>query len=97
MAEILEFPRIDRPDIHTLLCQLVFRSAKVQREDGRDQVVNVVVTIEFARIDEFIDAVREVGGLWAGPDADGRAYFLPWPCACVDVLPLTDAEARTLA
>lgn len=68
-------------------CNVVFRSASYKDELGIEKTANVVVKIENGDFQGIIDSVKEQGGIW-GVYENGGGFFMPWPCAFVEILPV---------
>lgn len=86
MTTIVNFPGRKPKNTNAGPCRVVFHSTTFRDERGADKTVNVAVTIADGDFQGVIDAAREIGGIW-GEQPDGVPFFLPWPCACVEVFP----------
>jgi hypothetical protein len=64
--------------------RITFHSSRYATLDGQAATLNV--SIEVTNGDAFgvLEVIREEGGIWSRND-DGKIYFLPWPCAAVEV------------
>lgn len=67
---------------------ITFRSPVFNDNYGKSKVVNISVTVENGDALGILDVVIEDGGIGRIHE-DGTYYFIPWPCACVEI---TDAK-----
>jgi hypothetical protein len=65
-------------------CRVTFRSAISRDDEGNLKTISLNVTVENGDFQGIIDVVKEEGGLWSSSPEAG-VFFLPWPCAYVEV------------
>jgi hypothetical protein len=76
-------------------CRVTFRSATSRDDEGNLKTIVLTVTIENGDFQGLIDLVRKDGGLWSSSPEAG-VYFLPWPCAFVEVHTLETRDEELL-
>lgn len=64
--------------------RITFRGSKFTDDSGLDKTVNINVIVENGDALGILKVVMEDGGIGQLND-DGIYYFLPWPCACVEI------------
>jgi len=84
---IINFPEMKMPEIGAGPCTVIFHSSIFKDATGSDKNVNVFVHIENGDFQGVIDSVVKLGGIWGIHQEERAGFFLPWPCACVEVLP----------
>ena len=73
-------------------CRVTFHSATSEDDQGNPKAIAVSVTADDGDYQGVIDAVAKEGGLYASSPEAGF-FFLPWPCAYVEVHPLDNSAA----
>ena len=63
---------------------ITFRSSEFQDNQGNSKTININVTVGDGDVFGILDVVKEEGGIGMVHD-DGVYYFIPWPCACVEI------------
>lgn len=76
-------------------CRVTFRSATSEDDQGSPKTIAVSVTADDGDYQAVIDAVAKEGGLYASSPEAG-VFFLPWPCAYVEVHPLDNSAATVV-
>jgi len=85
---IIDFPLSKKePEIKHGPCKVVFHSSSFRDTNGNEKSINVAVTIEDGDFHGIINSVIETGGIW-GSSTNGEYFFLPWPCASVELFPV---------
>ena len=64
--------------------RITFRSAKFYDDSGNDKALNINVLVENGNALGILKVVIDQGGIGHIAD-DGTYYFIPWPCACVEI------------
>jgi hypothetical protein len=89
----LPLPKPPRPSGQP--CRVTFRSAISRDDEGNLKEIALNITLNDGDFQGLIDVVREKGGWWVLPP-EGGAFFLPWPCAFVEVHPLENIDEEPL-
>lgn len=63
---------------------ITFRSAQCADDKNNVKAHNISVRIADGDALGILEAVKDHGGIGCLAD-DGTYYFLPWPCACVEI------------
>ena len=64
--------------------QICFHGARYCDENNTEKILNICVTMEDGDVAGILDTVKEDGGIGQLGD-DGTYFFLPWPCATVEI------------
>ncbi|MFI5022541.1 MAG: hypothetical protein ACHQRJ_12915 [Alphaproteobacteria bacterium] len=68
-------------------CTVTVFAVPFNDENGSQTNLKVSIAIEDGDFQGIIDAIVEMGGIYMPPQADGRAWFLPWPPAAISISP----------
>jgi hypothetical protein len=64
--------------------KVTFRSGIFKTDDGGDSFLNISFNIADGDVGAIIEMAKECGGV-PYVEAGGKAYFLPWPPAAIEI------------
>lgn len=73
-----------KKQVRTGPARITFHSAKYAKRDGQDATINISVEVANGDVLGVLEEVRKNGGIWVH-DEKGQFFYLPWPCAAVEV------------
>jgi hypothetical protein len=68
-------------------CVVTFMGFRFRTPEGREDHLNVSVTVPSGDYAGAIREIKNLGGMYLSLSDEGT-WFLPWPCAAVRILPV---------
>ena len=66
-------------------CKVIFHSPIFRNEEGAEKTANICIIVEDGNYKGIIQSAIDLGGIWGSTD-EVECFFLPWPCAYVEIV-----------